>query len=88
MSTVIYPFGSATVVVPAGESVAVFAPNVAYVYKTGIYPNQPPSFDLVGTVTENGQTTFGPYSAGATLRIDGGAGNSGLGYHRGHDVLP
>lgn len=76
MSTVIYPYGSATVVVPAGESVAVYAQSGASVYKAGLFANQPPSFDLVGTVIANGQTTFGPYSAGATLRIDAGAGQN------------
>lgn len=76
MSTVIYSNGSATVVVPAGESVAVYAPNFAAVYQAGIFPNQPPSFSLVGTVGENSQSTFGPYTNGATLRIDGGAGQT------------
>lgn len=75
-STIIYQFGSATITVPAGESVAVFAPNVASVYQAGIYPNQPATFALVGTVLAGGQTTFGPYTTGATLRIDGGAGQT------------
>jgi hypothetical protein len=73
-SSIIYQFGSATFVVPAGESVAVFAKNVASVYQTGLYPNQPDSLSLVGTVLANSQSTFGPYTTATTLRIDGGAG--------------
>ncbi|MCY1412318.1 hypothetical protein D9M71_277200 [compost metagenome] len=45
-------------------------------YQAGIFPNQPPSFSLVGTVGENSQSTFGPYTSGTTLRIDGGAGQT------------
>lgn len=75
-SSIIYQFGSATFVVPAGESVAVFAQNIASVYQTGLYPNQPDSASLIGTVLANGQSTFGPYTNATTLRIDGGAGRT------------
>lgn len=74
-SQIIYSYGSATVVVPAGESVAVFTPNQAEVYQLVVSVNQPSSENQVGTVV-NGQTTFGPYTNGATLRIDGGAGET------------
>lgn len=74
-SQIIYSYGSATVVVPAGESVVVFTRNQAEVYQLLVSVNQPSSENQVGTVV-NGQTTFGPYSAGATLRIDGGAGET------------
>lgn len=75
-STIIYPFGSATIVVPAGESVAVFTPNVASIYQAGLSPNQPATFSLIGTVLAASQSTFGPYTNGTTLRIDGGAGQT------------
>lgn len=74
-SQIIYSYGSATVVVPAGESVAVFTRNQAEVYQLVVSVNQPSSESQVGTVA-NGQTTFGPYTNGATLRIDGGAGET------------
>lgn len=76
MSTTIYTQGSATVIVAAGESVAVYAPNQASVYLLGTYPNYPDTEALLGTVLSGGQTTFGPYASGATLRIDNGAGNA------------
>ena len=76
MSTTIYTQGSATVTVAAGESVAVYAPNQASVYLLGTYPNYPDTEALIGTVLDGGQTTFGPYADGATLRIDNGAGNA------------
>lgn len=74
-SQIIYSYGSATVIVPAGESVAVFTRNQAEVYQLVVSVNQPSSENQVGTVL-NGQTTFGPYTNGATLRIDGGAGET------------
>lgn len=76
MSTIIYTQGSATIDVAAGESVAVFAPNKASVYQLGSYPNYPETESLLGTVLDGGQTTFGPYASGATLRIDNGAGEA------------
>lgn len=76
MSTIIYEQGSATVVVAAGESVAVYAPNQASVYQIVTFPNYPATENLVGTVLSGGQTTFGPYASGATLRIDNGAGEA------------
>lgn len=75
-STIIYQFGSATFDVPAGESVVVFAPNVASVYQAGVYPNQPATFGLIGTVLGNSQSAFGPYTTLTTLRVDGGAGQT------------
>lgn len=74
-SQIIYSYGQATVVIPAGESVVVFTRNQAEVYQLVVSVNQPSSENQVGTVV-NGQTTFGPYASGATLRIDGGAGET------------
>lgn len=73
-SSIIYSQGSATVLVPAGGSVAVFPQNGAVVFQLGLYPNQPPTANQIGTVLAGGQTVFGPFASGATLRIDGGAG--------------
>lgn len=74
-SNIIYSYGVATVVVPAAESVIVFTRNQAEVSQIVQFVNQPPSENSLGVVI-NGATTFGPFSAGATLRIDGGAGQT------------
>lgn len=76
MSSVIYKFGQATFVVPAGESVAVYAPNGATVYQLGQYPNQPPVENQIGVLTAGQQSVFGPFTAGAILRIDNTAGTA------------
>ena len=69
--------GTATVTVPAGGSVVVFSRSFAQVYQVVGYPNHPDTITLLGTV-QSGQTTFGPYASGATLRID--AGSTGASY--------
>jgi hypothetical protein len=69
MSNIIAVNGNATVSVPANESVAVATQGQAQVSRTQGYPNYPDVTTLLGTVT-NGQTVFGPYSAGATLVIE------------------
>lgn len=76
MSSIIYSFGQATIVVPATESVAVYAQNGATVYQLGLFPNQPASENQIGTLTAGQQTTFGPFTTGATLRIDNSAGDA------------
>lgn len=76
MSTIIYSQGSALVVVPAGGSVAVFAPDQAVVTQLATYPNAPQSEVVIGTVANGAQTTFGPYASGATLRIENSAGQA------------
>lgn len=68
-SNIIYAYGSATVTVPAGESVAVFTRGSAVVSQVGNYPNFPAASAPVGTVN-NGATTFGPYTSGAVLEIE------------------
>lgn len=72
MSNVIYPQGTATVTVAAGDSVAVYTQGTAQVYQTVGYPNYPSTTELVGTVSGT-QTVFGPYASGATLVIEAGA---------------
>ena len=73
-SNVVYLQGGLEVdiTIPAGESIAVYTKDVAQVYRILGYPNVPSTKSLLGTVT-NGQTVFGPYSSGATIRINAGA---------------
>lgn len=72
MSNIIYPQGSATVTIPAAESIAVFTEGSADVFQVVGYPNLPSTQDLAGTVV-NGTTVFGPYASGATIIIEAGA---------------
>ena len=72
MSNIIYPQGSATVTIPAAESIAVFSDGSASVFLVVGYPNLPSTQDLAGTVV-GGTTVFGPYAAGATIVIEAGA---------------
>jgi hypothetical protein len=73
-SNVVYLQGGLAVdiTIPAGESIAVYTKDVAKVYRIVGYPNVPNTRDELGTVT-NGQTVFGPYTSGATVRINAGA---------------
>lgn len=73
-SNVVYLQGGLEVdiTIPAGESIAVYTKDVAQVFRILGYPNVPSTKSLVGTVT-GGQTVFGPYTSGATIRINAGA---------------
>lgn len=75
MSTLIYNQGSAVVNVPAGQSVAVFTRNKATVMQLGLYPNQPPSYGLLGYVV-SGTVVFGPFTTATQLQVNGGAGDT------------
>ena len=72
MSQIIYANGTATLTIPATESVAVYTKGVATVYRNVGYPNVPGTQDLLGT-TDNTETVYGAYSAGAELVIEAGA---------------
>lgn len=72
MSNIIYPQGTATVTIPAAESIAVFTEGSASVFLVVGYPNLPSTQDLAGTVV-NGTTVFGPYASGATIVVEAGA---------------
>lgn len=72
MSTIIYPQGTATVVLTANQSIAVFSKASAKVSRLLGYPNLPSTLSVLGTVTA-GQTVFGPYASGATIVIEAGA---------------
>jgi hypothetical protein len=75
-SSVIYDYGSAVnVAIPAGESIVVYTLDQAQVWQLGLYPNQPPTRSLLGTVV-NGTTTFGPFTTAATVNVVGGAGET------------
>jgi hypothetical protein len=69
--------GTATVTVPAAESIAVKSYSAASVFSEVGFPNFPEAQSLLGVV-ENGTTVFGPYAAGATIVIQAGA--SGASY--------
>lgn len=73
MSSLLLPQGTVTVSVPAGESIAVFSQGSCQVSRTIGFPNYPAQTTLLGTVN-NGQTVFGPYSAGAEIVIDASGG--------------
>lgn len=69
---IVYPNGTASVTIPATESIAVFTIGTASVYQVVGYPNVPSTQDLLGVVT-GGQTVFGAYASGATIVIEAGA---------------
>ena len=71
-SLVVAPLGNVTVTIPAAGSIAVYTKGASQVSQVVGYPNHPDALSLLGTVTA-GQTVFGPYASGATIRIDGGA---------------
>jgi hypothetical protein len=71
-SLIVNPNGNVVLTVAAGNSVAVFTDGVAQVSQVTGYPNYPSSISLLGVVNA-GQTVFGPYSSGATIRIDASA---------------
>lgn len=66
------PQGNVTITVPAAGSISVYTKGTAQVSQIVGYPNHPDAASLLGTVV-NGQTVFGPYASGATIRIDNGS---------------
>lgn len=72
MDNIIYEQGTATVVIPATESIAVSTRGEATVHQVVGFPNVPDQETLLGTVV-NGTSTFGAFAAGATVVIRGGA---------------
>jgi len=71
-SQIIYTQGSVEVTIPAGESIAVYTKDSAVVSRELGFPNHPNEDSVLGTVS-NGQTVFGAYSSGATIKIEAGA---------------
>ncbi len=68
MANAIYSYGTKTVTVAAADKIAVYTTGSASVYQQVGYPNYPESWDLLGVVSA-GQTVFGAFSAGASIRI-------------------
>lgn len=66
---VIYAYGTTTITVPAAGSIAVYTTGSADVFLQVGYPNAPSTFSQLASVS-NGQTVYGPYTAGAVIRID------------------
>ena len=58
-----------SITVPANGSIAVFTQGQAQVSRVLGFPNYPNQTALLGTVT-NGQTVFGPFTAGATIVVE------------------
>ena len=81
---IVFNQGTATVTVPAAESIAVQSYSATNVFNEVGFPNFPETLDLLGAV-ENTTTVFGPYAAGATIVIQAGA--SGATYAVGTDPV-
>ena len=67
--TTIYPFGTATVTITAGQNIAVSTAGTANIYQQAGYPNLPAKKTLLATVS-NGIYTSSTFAAGATLIIE------------------
>jgi hypothetical protein len=76
MSSIIYNQGTATVLVPASGSVAVYSRDGATVRQLTVTPNQPPSYGILGFALPGVSATFGPFTNATTVEINGNAGES------------
>jgi len=74
---IVFNQGTATVTVPAAESIAVQSYSATSVFNEVGFPNFPEAQDLLGVV-ENETTVFGPYAAGATIVIQAGASGAAM----------
>lgn len=74
---IVFTQGTATVTVPAAESIAVQSYSATSVFQEVGFPNFPESQDLLDVV-EGTTTVFGPFASGATIVIQAGA--SGAAY--------
>ena len=74
---IVFNQGTATVTVPAAESIAVQSYSATSVFQEVGFPNFVESQDLLGVV-DSETTVFGPFAAGATIVIQAGA--SGAAY--------
>jgi hypothetical protein len=71
---IIFTQGSATVVVPAGERIAVQSYSPAIVSQVVGFPNMPPTRTVLATV-ENTTFVSAAFANGATIFIEAGASN-------------
>lgn len=71
---IVYPNGSESISVPAGESIAVFTTGDSFcrVYQLIDTPNHPSVWKFLGQVS-NTETVFGPFTNITSVRIDAGA---------------
>lgn len=67
----VYPFGSQIFTVAAGASITVSTMGSASVEQSASFPNFPVQFAKVGVVS-NGVVTFGPFTSGALIKVEGG----------------
>lgn len=75
---IVFPRGEAIdITIPATESIAIKTlDGQVDVFRTQGYPNLPDQEDKIGTVGSRGvggESTFGAYASGATIRIKGNA---------------
>lgn len=71
---IIYPQGSATIAVAAGESVAVWSPAAGVqVFQNVGFPNYPSQQDELTPPVAFAQTIYGSYSAATSLTINANA---------------
>lgn len=77
MSSLLLPYGTVTVSVPAAEYIAVFCQGVCTVSRSQGFPNYPNQTTLLGTVSA-GQTVFGPYASGADIVLETSGGVQAL----------
>jgi hypothetical protein len=73
MAFFVQPQGIATVLVPAGGSIAVSCQGQATVSRTSTTPNYPDTTAVIGTVN-NEQKVFGPFTPATSVQIDASGG--------------
>ncbi|MFN6251731.1 MAG: hypothetical protein ACK4Y5_06590 [Acetobacteraceae bacterium] len=73
MAFFVQPQGIATVLVPAGGSIAVFCQGQATVSRVSTSPNYPDQSVLLGTVN-NGQVVFGSFTNATTVTVEASGG--------------
>ena len=73
MAFFVQPQGIATVLVPAGGSIAVSCQGQATVSRISTPPNYPDTTALIGTVN-NGQVVFGPFTPATSVQIEASGG--------------
>lgn len=73
MAFLVQPQGTATVLVPASGSIAVFCQGQATVSRVSTSVNYPDQPTLLGTVT-NGQVVFGPFTNATTVSVEASGG--------------
>lgn len=70
MATILYPYGSKEVTVPASEKIAVFSNSEFKVYQKVGYPNYPSSWDLLTAASAGTTYTSGAFSAETVVRVE------------------